>query len=217
MILHNANDKNTWKMGINQFSDITVSEFINTYLGEKNSPMVREFKEEPVNLGFAGDVDWREKNIITPVKNQGACGSCWAFAATAVHESYHIQHRNHSTNIALSEQQLVDCSNISPYGNEGCGGGYAVRGLEYIKDFGQTVNSSYPYAAVNQNCRVASGNYRIFGVAEIAGCSEIEQVIQRNPLAVRVDASNWKTYAGGVFNTCETNINHAVFMVGSSA
>lgn len=75
--------------------------------------------------------------MVTKVKNQGSCGSCWAFAATAAHESYQIQFKNQPGTIDLSEQQLVDCAGISPYENNGCNGGYAVRALEYIKDFGQ--------------------------------------------------------------------------------
>lgn len=170
---HNADSSKNWKMGVNQFSDLTVEEFVGTYLGEKGQA-VGEVKEEPVNVGFAGEIDWRNRNIITSVKNQGQCGSCWAFAATAAHETYQVQFRNQPLNITLSPQQLVDCSTAQPYANTGCNGGYAVRALEYIKDFGQTTNASYPYAAVNQPCKTPSGSYRIAGVAEVAGCAEIE-------------------------------------------
>ena len=117
----------------------------------------------------------------------------------------------------MSEQQLVDCSTNDPYANHGCNGGYAMRALEYIKDFGQTTTSEYPYAAVNQDCKTPSGKFRSFGVAEGAGCNEIEKIIQRRPMAVRVDASNWHTYQSGIFDNCATNLNHAVFMVGSSS
>ena len=70
--------------------------------------------------------------------------------------------------------------------------------------------------AVNQPCKTPSGSYRIFGVGEITGCEEIETAIKRRPLAVRVDASNWHSYASGIFDNCETRLNHAVFMIGSS-
>ncbi len=116
----------------------------------------------------------------------------------------------------MSEQQLVDCATAQPYGNEGCNGGYGVRALEYIKDFGQTTEAAYPYKAVNQDCQTPSGVFRTYGVAELAGCAEIEYQIQRSPMAVRVDATNWKLYSSGIFNNCDTKINHAVFMVGSS-
>ena len=72
--------------------------------------------------------------------------------------------------INLSEQQLVDCATAAPYSNHGCNGGYAVRALEYVKDFGQTTEDAYPYKAVNQECGNSTGSFRIFGVAEIIGC-----------------------------------------------
>ena len=134
---HNSDSTQSWKMGINQFSDLTKEEFINTYLGEMNH-VAPQIAEEPINAGFAGEIDWRNKGIVTAVKNQGKCGSCWAFAATAAHESYQVQTHGRPNTISLSEQQLVDCSTASPYGNAGCNGGFGVRALEYIKDFGQT-------------------------------------------------------------------------------
>ena len=212
---HNADESQTYKMGVNQFADITQEEFVNTFLGERGIFTGKNI-EEPVNAGFNGEIDWRTKGVVTDIKNQGQCGSCWAFAATAAHESYQIQFRNQPQTINLSEQQLVDCSTDEPYSNHGCNGGYAVRGLEWIKDHGQTTGSAYPYKAVNQDCATDSGVYRPFGVAEGYGCQEIEEIIARRPLAVRVDASNWHLYKSGIFSNCAKAINHAVFMVGSS-
>jgi cathepsin L len=144
---HNSDSTQTWKMGTNQFSDWTNEEFVALSLGELPSDL-KQIPQEKLNAGFQGTIDWRNRNIITPVKNQGQCGSCWAFAATAAHESYQIQNKNQPKNITLSEQQLVDCAFEAPYENHGCTGGYAARALEYIKDFGQTINASYPYKAV---------------------------------------------------------------------
>ena len=172
--------------------------------------------EEPVNAGFTEAVDWRTKNVVTAIRNQGACGSCWAFGPTASHESYQVQFQGADISINLSEQQIVDCATQGPYDNHGCNGGYASRALGYIKDHGQTTEEKYPYKAVNQDCAQDSGEWKSFGVAEISGCSSIEKVLREHPIAVRVDASNWHLYKNGIFDNCSTHINHAVFMVGSS-
>ena len=162
--------------------------------------------EEPVNAGFTEAVDWRTKNVVTAVRNQGACGSCWAFGATASHESYQVQFQGADISINLSEQQIVDCATQGPYDNHGCNGGYASRALGYIKDHGQTTEEKYPYKAVNQDCAQDSGEWKTFGVAEISGCSSIEKVLREHPIAVRVDASNWHLYKKGIFDNCSTSI-----------
>jgi C1A family cysteine protease len=130
---HNSNPKKSFTMGVNQFADVTDQEFVENYLGDKTGRAKHQVDDQIT----VGDVDWRDGGI-TSIKNQGQCGSCWAFAATAAHESYQILTRGEDNTIALSPQQLVDCSNISPYENAGCNGGYGFHGLEYIKDFGQT-------------------------------------------------------------------------------
>jgi C1A family cysteine protease len=213
---HNADASQTYQMGVNQFSDLTPQEFQATYLGEFSAPTETPTIEEPVNAGFQGQIDWRTKGLVTGVKNQGQCGSCWAFGATAAHESYQIQTKGQASSINLSEQQLVDCSGA--FGNAGCNGGLASNALKWIKANGQTVQSDYPYTARQAACSISSGDYHISDVNYVSSgsCSDLEDKLTRRPMAVRVDASNWSVYRSGIFSNCDIHINHSVFLVGSS-
>lgn len=159
-----------WAMGLNQFSDVSQEEFVKNYLGELPPVAANMDYDKSITVGA---VDWVARGVITSVKNQGSCGSCWAFAATAVHESYQVLKNKRDVSINLAPQQLVDCSTGNPYNNGGCGGGYASHGIEYIKDNGQTTEEAYPYKAVNQNCSIATGSYKINGVAEVTGCANM--------------------------------------------
>jgi len=97
-------------------------------------------------------IDWRNytgKSYVNPVKDQGQCGSCWAFAAISVIESrYAIKS---GSLYSLSEQQFVDCAG-GVYENNGCGGGMAYAAIEYAQDFGVMEEEKYPYVAKDQNC-----------------------------------------------------------------
>ena len=156
-----------------------------------------------------GDVDWVAKGWVSPVKNQGQCGSCWAFSATGAMESWSLS-KGKSANLA--EQQLVDCSRS--YGNQGCNGGWPSSALKFAKDHGMASTSQYPYVARDQTCKMTSGDFKIAGTATFSGCSGLTNGINAHPLSVTVDASNWSPYKSGVFNNCKSSINHAVLLVG---
>ena len=129
---HNSNEKRTYDMGLNKFSALTDEEFVSTYLAPK--PYNPEWENVDVEFKKLGvDIDWTTKGVVSPVKDQGNCGSCWAFSAVATLESFALMK---GQTVYLSEQQLVDCSRS--YGNQGCNGGFNYQALASVKDKGIT-------------------------------------------------------------------------------
>lgn len=205
---HNADNGQTYKMGINQFTAFTDEEFKIIFLSPRDysdEAILTEQTFTPMNQ----DIDWTTKGAVSKVKNQGNCGSCWAFSAVATLEAFSLMK---GTSVDLSEQQLVDCS--GKYGNEGCNGGFNYKGLAYVKDSGIASTSQYPYTAKNQACKITGGSFKITNVQNVKGCANLQNAIISRPLGVSVDATNWSKYASGVFNNCKTSLDHDVLLVG---
>ena len=160
-----------------------------------------------------GAVDWTTQGGVSRVKNQGGCGSCWAFSAVGVLESWSLV--NKKTSVDLSEQQLVDCSR--PQGNQGCNGGWPHSALTYVAANGIASQTAYPYVAKDQACKTQGGSFKIAGQSALSGCSGLSSGIDAGPVSVTVDASNWSAYKSGVFSNCASGINHAVLLVGVGA
>lgn len=207
---HNADSTQTYKMGLTQFAAYTDAEFATLFL----TPKVYDPEWENSNTNMpnlANDIDWTAKGAVSPVKNQGSCGSCWAFSAVATLESFALMKGQPAI---LSEQQLVDCS--KKYGNKGCNGGFNYEGLAYVKDHGIATGAAYPYVGNTQTCKSDGGSFRITGVSVAKGCASVLAALGSRPLGVSVDATNWSHYASGVFSNCKTNLNHDVFLVGAT-
>ena len=204
---HNNDVTKTYKMGVNQFTVFTDEEFASRYL--MTVPQVNTIEKVDETMNVIGDIDWTSKGKVSGVKNQGQCGSCWAFSATGVMESWSMI-KGSSAN--LSEQQLVDCSR--PQGNQGCNGGWPSSALKYVQANGIASQSEYPYVARDQSCKKNGGNFKISGYSSASGCSGLSSDINNHPISVTVDASNWSAYRSGVFNNCKASINHAVLLVG---
>merc|ERR1719397_608505 len=145
-VLEHNSGNHSYTKGINQFSDLTQIEFEKIYLGFI-SRQVKKVSIEPVIEEPDADVDWRGKGALTPIKNQGQCGSCWAFSSTGGVEGAEFISKGSVT--SLSEQTLVDCS--GSYGNHGCNGGLMDNAFKYIKAKGIASESSYPYTGRDGN------------------------------------------------------------------
>ncbi len=207
---HNSDEKRTYDMGVNQFTAYTDEEFVATFLNPK--PYNPEWENADSTFKLGADVDWVAQGKVSPVKNQGNCGSCWAFSAVGILESWALMN-NHT--VSLSEQQLVDCS--KSYGNQGCNGGFNYQGLAYVKDHGIANSSEYAYTAKTGTCQKQGGGFKIASVPSTKGCTGLQNAIQSRPIGVSADATNWSKYSSGIFNNCGNSLNHDILLVGLAA
>jgi len=172
------------------------------------------------------NVDWRTKGVITPVKNQGACGSCWTFATAETIESYNAL--LYKQLLVLSEQQILDCTpNPNDCGGTGgCGGGTIELAVARIHMMGGlSTESSYPYqSGGGQNFQCNMNAFKpvvqVNSYVDLPS-NQLPAVMQHltntGPLAIVVDASSWSEYGGGVFDGCDNqnpDLDHAVQLVG---
>jgi len=208
--------------GVTKFMDMTPQEFKNIVLMKQTPPLrdpkLGPYQQRNFTVAAPNSFDWRNKaGVVTPVYNQGQCGSCWAFSATENVESQWALAGHTLT--SLSMQQVVDCDTL----DYGCGGGWPYHAYEYlISAGGQDSYSSYPYTAENGQCVFNAGNV----VAKLRSWTYVTQsqsepemvnyLYAQGPLSVCVDASSWMYYTGGVFmaSSCSTSIDHCVDSIG---
>jgi C1A family cysteine protease len=207
---HNSNEYRTYEKGVNQFTAMTQEEFVQTYLGTV-VPEGANTIDSTDNLRL-GDVNWQDEGAVTPIKNQGQCGSCWAFSTTGGLEG--LSKVEYGTLESFSESQLVDCS--SKYGNHGCNGGLMDNAFKFVKDNGIVHEDEYPYVAKQNKCKTTTGPFKISGYVDIKKCDDLATSLTGRPISVAVDASNWSSYRSGVFSNCKTSLNHGVTLVGMS-
>lgn len=166
-------------------------------------------------------INWLTGGLMTAVKHQGACGSCWSFTATALVES--LYKKKYGFNLNLSEQELVDCSTTSTYTNFGCNGGYNNNALNYYQLFGSHTEAQYPYTAKQGTCvRPLTASYKVAAVTTLKTQSLITLLtaLTNGPVATAYFvADDFYDYKSGIYDHkagCigATNINHAVLAVG---
>ncbi|QCE14890.1 vignain [Vigna unguiculata] len=227
MHVHNTNKMDKpYKLKLNKFADMTNHEFRSTYAGSKVNHH-RMFRGTPhgngtfmyENVGSVpASVDWRKKGAVTDVKDQGKCGSCWAFSTVVAVEG--INQIKTNKLVTLSEQELVDCDTEE---NQGCNGGLMESAFEFIKQKGGiTTESNYPYTAQEGTCDKSKVNdlaVSIDGHENVPANDEdaLLKAVANQPVSVAIDAggSDFQFYSEGVFTgDCSTDLNHGVAIVG---
>lgn len=233
----------TYELGETTYTDLTNQEFMAMYTAPPPAQLPADEDEHDqavittragpvdavggapgqlpayVNLSTAApaSVDWRASGAVTAVKNQGRCGSCWAFSTVAVVEG--IYQIRTGKLVSLSEQELVDCDTL----DDGCDGGISYRALRWItSNGGLTTEDDYPYTGTTDACnkpKLSHNAVSIAGLRRVATRSEasLANAVAGQPVAVSIEAGgdNFQHYKKGVYNgPCGTNLNHGVTVVG---
>merc|ERR1719333_1508248 len=224
---HNSQG-HSWWMGVTQFADLTADEFKEQIVGGCTLPQNKIRKELGVEADLSDNptsVDWTTKNVVTPVKNQGQCGSCWAFSTTGAIEARYAIARGTLT--SLSEQELVDCAGSE--GNNGCRGGLMDYGFEYVEQqHGLCSESSFPYVAKTEtrqcNALRSSCGQKLDPITNHADVKSrdsaaLEAAVAQGPVSVAIEAdqSAFQLYKSGVLTgRCGAQLDHGVLAVGYS-
>ncbi|CAM0952904.1 unnamed protein product [Alopecurus aequalis] len=229
----------TYELGETAYTDLTSDEFTAMYTSPTSSPLSDLDDEATIittragqvdgiggghlqvyvneSAGAPASVDWRASGAVTEVKDQGQCGSCWAFSTVAVVEGIH-QIKTGKL-VSLSEQELVDCDTL----DEGCDGGVSYHALQWItSNGGIAARDDYPYTAKDGTCNTTKLSHHtasISGFKRVATKSEasLANAVAMQPVAVSIEAggANFQHYSNGVYNgPCGTSLNHGVTVVG---
>ncbi|XP_072226285.1 cathepsin S-like [Leuresthes tenuis] len=214
----------SFTLGLNHLADMTaeeVNEKLNGLRLEDPLDFINGTFKDINNLSIPQSVDWRKKGLVSSVKNQGFCGSCWAFSSLGALEGQ--MKKRTGVLVSLSPQNLVDCSTI--VGNLGCRGGYITKSYSYIiRNGGVDSESFYPYEHQNGKCRYSAkgkaGYCSNFHVLPRGDERALQAAVASvGPIAVAVNAMlpSFHMYRGGLYNEPSCNpkfVNHAVLVVG---
>ena len=219
--LKRANQNSSFKQGITQFSDMTPNEFRRIYLNLNINILntIKYEKAKEINGEEPPEAfNWLDKKVLTDIKNQGSCGSCWAFSAVGNIEA--LYYLKYGENVRFSEQQLVDCDTY----DLGCNGGLMETAYQWIiENKGLTTEAEYPYVGRDQKCKtgkkvaVELESYVLLNTTD-------EEYIKKylynvGPLAIAINADPFQYYMGGIIDesaySCDPEgLNHGVVLVG---
>jgi len=208
--------------GITKFMDLTPEEFQGQFLTYRpaniSNPRQHMLDMRRIPRDPPATMDWRDTTgVITPVKNQEQCGSCWAFSATEAIESAWVL--SGKPQAILGPQQIVDCDQT----DDGCGGGNTETAYQYvIQAGGQETEQNYPYTGQDGTCRFHSSKIAVTISNWKYVCQSAKQELGNmldyvgttGPVSVCVDAAPWQFYNGGVLKTCGMQVDHCVQVVG---
>jgi hypothetical protein len=216
---------NSWTVGETRFTDLTSEEFKTKFVSGYKAPSAMlgdlPYLGEHETVESTGSVDWTTKGAVTPVKDQGQCGSCWSFSTTgSIEGAWEISSGNLKS---LSEQQFVDCDKSSM----GCNGGNMNTAIAWAEKQDIATESSYPYTATDGSCKSSfttaipkggvTGYKSVGSLFSKATVASLESAIDVTPvsIAIEADQSSFQHYTGGILSSgCGTNLDHGVLAVG---
>ncbi|CDW75439.1 cathepsin l [Stylonychia lemnae] len=214
---HNSQNGVSYHLGINKFTDYSPAEY-KRLLGFKKSSHSHSLQATLLQeTNNTEGIDWRQKGAVTGVKNQGQCGSCWAFSSTGALEGHFFL--SDGKLVSLSEQQLVDCSHN---GNNGCNGGEMYLAFDYATKSPLETEADYPYLAADEKCSyiASKGVVRAanFQRVEANSAAQLKTAINQGPVSVAIEADQYvfQGYQSGILDStaCGTQLDHGVLAVG---